>query len=392
VEHATAWARNEVAGLDLAILTGTDTIMNTKRYITVAVILSVLATGANAALVRLGDVSIVQGAQPNDLIGYGLVVGLAGTGDGAAAATRAQERMLRRLQINVASVSELKSDNVSAVIVTAKLPPFVKQGSRIDVLVSSLFDTKSLEGGTLLRTLLQDAAGNTYAVAQGPISTGGFNVDAGGAQTRKNHVTVGRIPRGAMVEREVPARIFDHDSLCLILNRPSFVTAANAAAAINKQFNKEIAEAYTAATIHVQVPEDQYATPIGFVAALEGVRLETGDEARVVINERTGTVIVSGNVTVSPVSVAHGGLTIEVKSTPQVSQPAPFSPEGQTVVTTDDQATVEEETGYLLPVSGATAQELAETLNKLSLSPRDIISVFQALREAGALNAELEIM
>ena len=376
----------------MAILTGTDTIMNLKRYIAATMILSVMATGANAGLVRLGDVSTVQGAQPNDLIGYGLVVGLAGSGDSAMAATRAQERMLRRLQINVGSASELKSDNVSVVIVTSKLPPFVKQGSRIDVLVSSLFDTESLEGGTLLRTLLQDAVGNTYAVAQGPISTGGFNVDAGGAQTRKNHVTVGRIPRGAMVEREVPARIFDHDSLCLILNRPSFATAANAAEAINKQFGGKIAEALTAATIHVQVPEDQYATPIGFVAALERVRIETGEEARVVINERTGTVIVSGNVTVDPVSVAHGGLTIEIKSTPQVSQPGPFARVGETVVTTDDQIVVDESAGYLLPVSGATAQELAETLNKLSLSPRDIISVFQALREAGALNAELEIM
>jgi len=363
-----------------------------KTYITVVMVLSVVAPGADAGLVRLGDITSVQGAQPNDLIGYGLVVGLAGTGDGAAAAMRAQERMLRRLEINVASVNELKSDNVSAVIVTAKLPPFVKQGSRIDVLVSSLFDTKSLEGGTLLRTLLQDAVGNTYAVAQGPISVGGFNVDAGGAQVRKNHVTVGRIPRGATVEREVPARIFDHDSLCLILNRPSFVTAANAAAAINKRFGSDIAEAFTAATIHVQVPKEHYAAPIGFVAALEGVQLETGDKARVIINERTGTVIVSGNVTVSPVSVAHGGLTIEVKSTPQVSQALPFAPGGQTAVTTEDQATVEEETGYLLPVEGASAQELAETLNKLSLTPRDIISVFQALREAGSLNAELEIM
>jgi len=362
-----------------------------KTYIAVAMVLSVVATGAEAGVVRLGDITSVQGARPNDLIGYGLVVGLAGTGDGAAAATRAQERMLRRLEINVASVNELKSDNVSAVIVTAKLPPFVKQGSHIDVLVSSLFDTKSLEGGTLVRTLLQDATGNTYAVAQGPISTGGFNVGTGGAQVRKNHVTVGRIPRGATVEREVPARIFDHDSLCLILNRPSFVTAANAAAAINKQFGSDIAEAFTAATIHVQVPEKHYEAPIGFVASLEGVQLETGDTARVVINERTGTVIVSGNVTVSPVSVAHGGLTIEVKTTPQVSQPAAFSP-GETVVTAEDQITPKEEQGFLLPVEGASAQELAETLNKLSLTPRDIISVFQALREAGALNAELEIM
>jgi len=365
--------------------------MHTRTYITAAIMATVVAAAADAGRVRLGDISTVQGAQPNDLIGYGLVVGLAGTGDGAAAAVRAQERMLRRLGINVGEESELKSDNVSAVIVTAKLPPFVKRGSRIDVLVSSLFDTESLEGGTLLRTLLEGVDGNVYAVAQGPISVGGFNVGAGGAQARKNHVTVGRIPRGATVEREVPSRIFDHDSLCFILERPSFVTAANAAAAINKQFDQHIAQAFTAGTIHVRIPEERFATPIGFVAEVEDVLFDGDEKARVVINERTGTVIVSGNVTVTPVSVAHGGLTVKVKSTPLVSQPPPLSP-GQTVVTTEEEIAFEEQDGFLLPVSGASAQELAETLNKLMLTPRDIISVFQALKEAGALNAELEIM
>jgi len=367
--------------------------MFARTSIAAALIMGLMAAAADAGQVRLGDISSVQGAQPNDLIGYGLVVGLAGTGDGAAAAMRAQERMLRRLEVEVGAINELKSDNVSAVIVTAKLPPFAKRGSRIDVLVSSLFDTKSLEGGTLLRTLLQDATGATYAVAQGPISVGGFNVGVAGAKFRKNHVTVGRIPRGATVEREVPARIFDHDSLCLILHRPSFVTAANAAAAINTQFGSDIADAFTAATVHVRVPKEHFAEPIAFVAALENVRLESDEKARVVINERTGTVVVSGTVTVTPVSVAHGGLTIEVKRAVDVHMPAPLAPAGTPpVAVPEDTIAAEEKPGYLLPVQGADAQELAETLNMLQLTPRDIISVFQALKEAGALNAELEIM
>lgn len=362
-----------------------------KKTISVVLAIVSAAAWACASEVRLGDISGVQGARPNDLIGYGLVVGLAGTGDGASAAIRAQERMLRRFDIDVASVSELKSDNVSAVIVTAKLPPFAKTGSRIDVLVSSLFDTESLEGGTLLRTLLEGVDGKVYAVAQGPLSVGGFNAGAGGAQAVKNHVTVGRVPRGAIVEREVPATIFDHDTLTFILDRPNFLTAANTAAAINQRFGKEIAEAFTAGTIRIRVPEEHYTNAIGFVADIENVIVETDEQARVIINERTGTVIVSGKVTVTPVSVAHGGLTITISSTPKVSQPPGFSP-GQTTVTTEEQVEFEEETGYLLPVGGASAQELAETLNKLELTPRDIISVFQALKEAGALNAKLEIM
>jgi len=241
MEHSAAGSGYTVPGLGMAVLRETQT-MDVRTCVLVALAACMAAGYTEASPVRLGDISTVQGAQPNDLIGYGLVVGLAGTGDSAAAAVRAQERMLRRLDINVASDSELKPDNVSAVIVTAKLPPFAKQGSRIDVLVNSLFDTKSLEGGTLLRTLLQGANGNTYAVAQGPISVGGFNVGAAGAQARKNHVTVGRVPGGATVEREVPARIFDHDSLCLLLNRPDFFTAANAAASINKRFGSDIGD------------------------------------------------------------------------------------------------------------------------------------------------------
>ncbi len=359
--------------------------------VTAAVAALFISITAESSQVRLGDISSVQGARSNDLIGYGLVVGLNGTGDGAAAAIRAQERMLLRFDIDISSTSELKSDNVSVVIVTAKLPPFVKEGSRIDVLVSSLFDTKSLEGGTLLRTLLEGPDGKVYAVAQGPLSVGGFNASAAGAKTQKNHVTVGRIPNGASVEREVPARIFDHDSLTFILNRPNFHTAANAAAAINRKLGKNVAEAYTPGTINVKVPEDQYADPIAFVAGLEDVIVDTGEQARVIINERTGTVVVSGNVTVTPVSVAHGGLTITITTDTKVSQPPGFSP-GQTAVTTEGQVDFNEEKGYLMPVGGASAQELAETLNKLELTPRDIISVFQALKEAGALNAELEIM
>lgn len=350
-----------------------------------------LAAAVPARATFVGDLCEVQGVRGNSLTGIGIVVGLAGTGDKAAAAIRAQERMLKRLTIDVGSASELSSSNSAIVIVTATLPAFAKEGTRIDVQVSSLYDSESLEGGILLDTLLDGQDGQTYAVARGPVSTGGFNADAGGAQARQNHVTVGRVPNGAFVEREVPSTITDGERLMLTINQPDFVTADNIQAAINTAYGPGSAFAFGAGAINVRIPSTKQADLVGFIAELQRLDVEARQPARVVINERTGTIVVGGNVAVRPCQVAHGNITIEVAVTPVVSQPNPLA-EGETVVGEVADVTVTQEDAYLMPVEGTTAADVAKALNQLKVTPRDMISIFQALREAGALEAELEIM
>lgn len=357
-------------------------------------LLSAVYVVRTEATPQVKDVADIQGARPNFLRGYGLVIGLNGTGDGAAAALKAQERLLRRMQVEIKEVRELSSANVAVVMVTAELPPFAKEGTRIDVVVNSLFDAKSLEGGTLLETLLEGIDGLVYAVAQGPVSIGGFNVGggaAGGAGVQKNHPTVGRIPRGAVVEKEVPSLITDGQSINLLPRQRDFVTASRIAEAVNKTLGENVAAALNAGMINVTIPQKWMTDPVGFIAAVQEVEVMPDRPAKVLINERTGTVVIGGDITVSPVAIAHGNLTVEVKVATEVSQPAPLS-RGETVVTETVSAEVKEEKARLIPVQGADVKEIAEALNKLQVTPRDLISIFQALNEAGALHAELEIM
>ncbi|MBI5094106.1 MAG: flagellar basal body P-ring protein FlgI [Candidatus Hydrogenedentes bacterium] len=360
--------------------------------------LSLLGAAAPGSGARLKDLCDVQGVRGNDLKGIGLVVGLAGTGDKSKAAVKAQERMLDRLSLDVANMQGLKTNNVAVVVVTAVLPPFAKEGTRIDVQVSSAYDSKSLEGGTLLETYLYGPGNtsdesNVYAVAQGPLSIGGFNADGGGGTSvRKNHVTAGRIPMGAHVEREVPATITDGERITLLLRRPDFTVANNIQLAINSEIEPAAASALGAGTINVKVPEDARADLVSFIAKLEEIRVDTDSSARVVINERTGTLVIGGNVRIKPCQVAHGNLTIEIAATPLVSQPLPFSDTGQTVATQKTELTVKEPPAHLMPVEGTSAGDVAASLNKLKVTPRDMISIFQALREAGALEGDLEIM
>lgn len=362
-----------------------------------AVILGLLAvalTALPAGAARLADLCEIQGAaRENDLQGIGIVVGLAGTGDKAPAAIQAQGRMLSRLGIDVTSTKELKSDNVAIVAVTAKLPAFAKQGTRIDVQVSSLYDTKSLEGGTLLETYLYAQDEQVYAIAQGPVSVGGFNAGGGaGTSVRKNHVTAGRIPMGAYIEREVPSTITDGERINLLLKRPDFTTANNIQEALNSYLGAGMASALGAGTINVMVPADQQHDLVGFIARVLALDVAAGYPSKVVINERTGTIVVGGTVMVKPCQVAHGSLTIRITATPLVSQPAPFSDTGATVVTEVQDVQPVEEMAYLMPVEGTSAADVADALNQLKVTPRDMISIFQALREAGALEADLEIM
>lgn len=355
----------------------------------VAVALWMGCVSADAA--RIKDLVEIQGARGNALQGIGIVVGLAGTGDDALAAIRAQERMLRRMNIEVASANELNSDNVAVVIVTAEMPAFAKEGTRIDINVSSLYDAESLEGGTLLETLLYGIDNQVYAVGQGPLSTGGFNADANGTSVRKNHVTVGRVPMGGYVEREIPSTITDGERIMLLLRRPDFGTASNIQDAINASIGEGNARALGAGTVSVMIPQAFRPNLVDFIAKVESIEAETEVQARVVINERTGTIVVGGNVIVHPCHVAHGGLRIRVARTPVVSQPLPFS-EGFTVEDEVIDVEVEEEEGALMPLEGVSAADVAEGLNRLMVSPRDMISIFQALREAGVLDASVEIM
>ena len=350
---------------------------------------------SSAQAARIKDLCEIQGARENMLIGTGIVVGLAGTGDKTSAAIVAQQRVMERLGIAVESVKELKSDNVAVVTVTASLPAFSKEGTRLDVMVESLYDCKSLEGGTLLETHLRGPGGaeEVYAVAQGPVSVGGFNAGTGGGGgVRKNHTTAGRVPMGAHVEREAPSTITDGERLSLLLKRPDFITANNIKQAVEKSIEAGAAIALGAGTVQVRIPKADQHDLVGFIARLQEITVESDMGTRIVINERTGTIVVGDKVRIKSCQVAHGNLTIKIAAKPAVSQPAPLS-NGQTVKTQEQTLeAVEEQERYLNPVEGASAGEVASALNKLKVTPRDMISIFQALRESGALEADLEIM
>lgn len=348
----------------------------------------------SASAARLRDLCEILGARGNDLKGVGIVVGLAGTGDKtrARAAIQAQQRMLERMDIKVLNDRDLISKNTAVVLVTAVFPPYAKEGTRIDVRVSSLFDSSSLEGGTLLETYLEGVDGEVYAVSQGAISVGGFNASGGGGgAVRKNHVTAGRIPMGAYIEREIPSTITDGERIVLILKRPDFTTANNLQEAINSRYGSNSASALGAGSVNVKIPDALQANLVGFIAALQQLQVTPATLSKIVINERTGTIVVGGDVIIKPCQVAHGSLTINIANLPTVSQPLAFSG-GETVESTIPIIQPDEEQAFLMPVEGTSATEVASALNKLKVTPRDMISIFQALRDVGALEADLEVM
>ncbi len=358
-----------------------------------AVAASALAQGG----VRLKELAHIEGIGATKLVGYGLVVGLDGTGDSrrSMATLQSVANMLKRFGITV-NREDLRIDNVAAVMVTADLPPFVKPGARIDVVVSSMGDAESLEGGTLLLTPLVDASGEVYAKAQGPISIGGFNINTiGGEKVRKNYALVGRVPNGATVEKQAPGSLPQDGEIKLALNQPDFTTASRLAEAVNNKFGAEVAKPVDAGEVTVSVPEE-YKQPgklVAFLSELEAVEAEPDEVARVVVNERTGTVVIGRNVRISNVAVAHGNLTVHISTTPIISQPNAFS-QGQTVVVPETQTSVQESPGASLSVipQTATVDDVVKALNALGVTPRDLIAIFQALKEAGALRAELVIL
>jgi flagellar P-ring protein precursor FlgI len=367
------------------------------KRLAAALILAALALSAIPALAyeaRVKDIARVEGARGNQLLGYGLVVGLDGSGDTRQTifTTQALANMLERMGATV-DPTQIKVKNVAAVIVTADLPPFLKPGDRLDVTVSSLGDAKSLQGGTLLQTPLRGADSQTYAVAQGPVSIGGFSAAAAGAQVTKNHPTVGRIPQGAYVERAVAMPLVKDNSVSISLNSPDFATAARIAEAVNKVLGASVARADDAGGVTVTVPAAYQGRTVDLIAAIGGASVEPDAPARVVINERTGTVVIGAEVRVAPVAVSQGGLTVEITTEHIVAPAAPFSPPGnKATVVPQGQITAKEPSVTLAPVTGTTIQELMRSLNAMQVTPRDIIALLQAMKQAGALQAELEIM
>jgi len=342
--------------------------------------------------VRLKDIATVHWGAEVPLVGYGLVVGLDGTGDSRQVAFTVQSiaNMLRRFGINV-DPSRLQLRNVAAVMVTATLPPFAKVGDRLDVLVSAIGDARSLHGGVLLQTPLQAADGEVYAVAQGPISIGGFNVQAGGAAVQKNHPTTGRIVNGAAVVRFLTNGSVFVSELELRLIAPDATNAAKIAQALNERFSKPVAEAVSPAAVRVRVPDEFVGKVPDFIAQLEQTPLQPDMRAKVVINERTGTVVMGGNVRILPVVVAHGSLRVEIQPEVTIAQPPPFSPGATVVVPTARIKAEEQKAQVAILQSGATVQDLVQALQALRVTPRDLIAILQALKQSGALLADVEV-
>lgn len=366
-----------------------------KLSFTLCAALAVLAAGS-ARAARIKDITLVEGGRDNQLSGFGLVVGLAGDGDSSSnfATLHVVENIMQRAGITV-SLQDLVSKNVAAVMVTADIGPFLKPGARIDCTVSSIGDAKSLQGGVLLQTPLWAGGGaqrRAYAVAQGPVVIGGFIGGAGGpggATVQRNHPTVGVISNGAIVEQPIPAQFVHDDTLRLLLYNPDFTSAARMADAINAMW-PTVATAVDPATVQVHVPASYAGRYVPFISDLGMIDMTPDTQARVVINERTGTIVATSTVRISEVAIAHGSLTITVTSNMNVSQPGPFSSGGTTQVTPSTQTNVNEtKGGFTVLNEPPTIERLAAALNAFGVSTRDMMAIFQTLKRAGALQAEL---
>ncbi|MCE5197855.1 MAG: flagellar basal body P-ring protein FlgI [Armatimonadota bacterium] len=364
-----------------------------RQLIIAGLLVALAACGAWGQGVRLKDVASIEGVRDNQLLGYGIVVGLDGTGDSQQSKFTPQSvaNMLDSYGISIPA-DKLKLKNVAAVMVTATLPPFARPGSSIDVVVSSLGDARSLQGGTLIQAPLRAGNGDVYAVAQGPVSVGGFAAGGGGGSVTKNHTTVGRIPGGALVEKETKTDLAVDERLNITLNRNDFTTASRTANAINDTLGGDFAKAIDGNAVSVKVPIEYTRDVVPLIATLESVEIETDSVAKVIVNERTGTVIIGGQVRLSPVAVSHGSLTVEISTDVAVSQPKALS-KGKTVVTQEKTVTADEPPSHLVNISGgSTIEELVRALNALRVTPRDLISILQAIKEAGALQAQLEVI
>jgi flagellar P-ring protein precursor FlgI len=341
---------------------------------------------------RIKDIASFEGVRENQLVGYGLVAGISNTGDTGLATLQTIANMLQRMGI-IVKPRDIMAKNTAAVVVTATLPPFPKPGTKIDALVSALGDAKSLQGGTLLLTPLKGPDGKVYALAQGPVSIGGFIGGGGGTTVQKNHLTSGKVPQGVIIEQDLPFTLGNGGEIKIFLQMPDFTTATEITKKINETLNFEYASTIDPSAIRLKIPPDYANKKVELITLIEGLEVSPDIPARVVINERTGTIVIGDKVRISPVAIAHGNLTIEIKTEFRVSQPPPFAPEkAETVVVPQKDVTVKEQKASLMEVSGSTLGEIVRALNALGVTPRDLIAILQALKASGALMAELEII
>ncbi len=344
---------------------------------------------------RIKDLANIEGVRENQLIGYGLVVGLNGTGDtlnNIPFTKQSLQAMLERLGVNIRG-AQISTGNVAAVMVTANLPPFATQGTRMDVTVSALGDSKSLQGGTLLVTPLLGADGNVYSVAQGSVAIGGFQAEGDASKITRGVPTVGRISNGGIVEREIEFALNRLTQVRLALRNADFTTAKRIAAAVNDFIGKSTAEPLDPSTVELTVPPNYRGNVVSLLTEIEQLQIEPDLVAKIVIDERSGIIVMGRDVRVSMVAVAQGNLTVTISETPQVSQPAPFSRGGTTQVVPRTRIGVQEDGKKLALVrEGVSLQQLVDGLNALGIGPRDLIAILQAIKAAGAIQADIEVM
>ena len=368
----------------------------TARLLWLLAVLGSLCAALPAQALRIKEVAAIQGVRSNQLTGYGLVVGLDGTGDQTTQmpiTTQAMTNYLQQMGISLppgTTAPQLK--NVATVIVTAQLPPFAQPGQTIDVSVASMGNAKSLKGGTLIATPLRGADGEIYALAQGNMVVGGAGASAGGSKVQINHLSAGRIPDGAQVERAVPTPLNDGDTINLGLNASDFQTARKVANAINSKIGPGIATALDGRTVQVRAPQNP-GSRVNFIAELEELSLpDSTPAAKVVINARTGSIVLNQAVTLGPCAIAHGNLSITISSTPVISQPNPLS-QGQTVVAEKNDISLKQDGSKVMQIPASPQlADVVRALNTLGATPQDLLAILQAIKAAGALNAELEVI
>ncbi|MCP4548359.1 MAG: flagellar basal body P-ring protein FlgI [bacterium] len=366
-----------------------------RRYIGLLLLALICLSALTAQAARIKDIAMVNGVDGEHLIGYGIIVGLAGTGDGAKTGftNHSVASMMEKFG-HTLDPDDIKLKNVAAVMVTAKLPPYSLQGDQMDVTVSSLGDATSLDGGILLMTpLLRQADGLQYAISQGPVSLGGFNVEAGeGNSLRTNHTTVGMVINGGKLVRDWEQGVVRDNRIELLLHSPDFTTATNIAKTVNEAVGTSSAQARGAGRVSIWIPSELADATMDFISRVENLRVATDLAARVVINERTGTVVVGQNVTIKDVAIAHGNLRVEIRTGFNASQPNAFG-SGTTLLVPDIRTSVSDDDARLAVLqANNTVEQVARSLNELGVSPRDMVAIFQALKRSGALEAELVIM
>ena len=373
-----------------------DRLLRVSIWIATLLASAALWWPASAEAVRIKEVAAIQGVRSNQLVGYGLVVGLDGTGDQTTSApftTQSLNALLQQMGVTVPPGTNMQLKNIAAVMVTAQLPAFAQPGQALDVNVSSLANAKSLRGGTLIATPLKGADGQIYALAQGNLIVGGAGASAGGSKVQINHLSAGRIPEGATVERAVPTPLSQGEFLQLDLNTNDFNTAREVVRSINDRMGSGTAHALDGRVVRVRMPASTDAR-VAFLADIENLDVARATpSAKVVINARTGSVVMNQSVTLAACAVAHGSLSVTINSTPQVSQPNPFSETGRTVVTEKNDITITQQAGSLVQMpAGAKLADVVKALNSLGATPQDLLAILQAMKSAGALVAELEVI